>query len=372
MTKARTEEENKITKRVEWLEQYRLRQIKRKEVAERLGVSERQVKRLMKRYLEEGVNGLYHKGENNENNAYNRDYKAKILGYIKTKYYDCGPSYATELLQEEDGLFVNRETLRLWMREEKLMTWTRKREPYRKRRDRKEAFGEMLQIDGCFDHWFGKDSDKTCIINLIDDATSKNMCYMDEEETIRAAVIVLWEWIQKYGIPRSIYADRRNAYINTDLMETNNFFGQMCKNLQIRTIAAFTPQAKGRVERSNQTHQRHLKPLLRLREIATIEEANKYIKQYYLPKHNRKTSIDVPLDVHRKLPKGAKLDDYAYEIDHRKVNNDWTVKYKGKTYQILKRNFCPAKSTVYIKQTFSGSLQIEYKGEKLTYVLIKE
>ena len=109
---------------------------------------------------------------------------------IRDKYYDCGASYASELLEEYEGIKINRETLRLWMKQEQLLIKQRKRKPYRKRRERKTAFGEMLQIDGCFDYWFGRDNPKACLINLIDDATSYNLCYFDSQETIRAATIV--------------------------------------------------------------------------------------------------------------------------------------------------------------------------------------
>lgn len=256
------------------------------------------------------------------------------------------------------------------MKQEQLLIKQRKRKPYRQRRERKESFGEMLQIDGCFDYWFGREHRKACLINLIDDATSYNLCYFDKEETIRAATIVLWQWIKKFGIPKSIYADRRNAYINYDLVESSNFFGNLCRNLKIQTIPAFSPQAKGRVERSNQTHQNRLIPKLRLNNTTTINGANKYINTYYLPNHNKKFTLPIKNDEHKKLPQKAKLDDYSYEISMRKVNNDWTIKYKSKTFQILRKNFCPAKSTIYIKETFSGKIILLFKNQELSYKIV--
>ena len=87
-----------------------------------------------------------------------------------------------------------------------------------------------------------------------------------------------------------------------------------CKNLKIKTIPAFSPQAKGRVERSNQTHQNRLIPKLRLNNITTIQQANKYIKNYYLPCHNKKFASPIIENAHRKLPDNVKLDDFSYEI----------------------------------------------------------
>lgn len=354
-----------------WLQLYESNKIDASDLARELKISKRQAYRIIKRYKEEGLNSLFHKGKNKPSNHHIEEArKEKILRLIKEKYYDCGPSYASELLQENEGIEINRETLRLWMKQAQLLIKRRKRKPYRQRRERKTAFGEMLQIDGCFDYWFGKDNKKACLINLIDDASSYNLCYFDEQETIRAATIVLWQWIEKFGIPQAIYADRRNAYINYDLTESNNFFGNLCRNLKIQTIPAFSPQAKGRVERSNRTHQERLMPKLRLNNITNIAQANKYIKTYYLPNHNKKFALSIQEDSHRKLPQKAQIDDYAYEISERKVANDWTVKYKSKTYQILRKNYCPAKSTIYIKETFTGKTILLFKNQELSYKII--
>lgn len=360
-----------IQRTYEWLKLYEANSINIKGLAKELHISERQVYRIIKKYKEEGILGLHHGNKNKpSHHSYDTTKKAEILRLIREKYYDCGASLASELLEENEGIRINRETLRLWMKQEQLLIKQRKRKPYRQRRERRVGFGEMLQIDGCFDYWFGRDNKKACLINLIDDATSCNLCYFDEQETIRAATILLWKWIKKFGIPQAIYADRRNAYINYDLTESNNFFGNLCKNLKIQTIPAFSPQAKGRVERSNQTHQNRLIPKLRINNITTINNANSYLNNYYLYNHNKKFALPIQEDSHRKLPKKAKIDDFAYEITTRKVGNDWTVKYKAKTYQILRKNYCPAKSTIYIKETFSGKLVLIFKNQELTYKIL--
>ena len=278
----------------ECIRQYEKGKITIKEMSERLNISERQVYRIIRKYKQEGIIGLYHGNKNKpSHHSYTPLKKAEILKLIREKYYDCGASYASELLEEDEGIKVNRETLRLWMKHEQLLIKQRKRNSYRKHRERKTAFGEMLQIDGSFDYWFGRDKPKVCLINLIDDATSYNLCYFDSQETIKAATIVLWKWIKKFGIPQSIYADRRNAYIDYDLTASNNFFGNLCKNLKIQTIPAFSPQAKGRVERSNRTHQERCIPRLRMKNITTIDKSNEYLNNYYLPYHNKKFTLQI-------------------------------------------------------------------------------
>ena len=360
-----------VAERYELLKLYETGNINIKELSQILNVSNQQGYKIVKRYKQEGIKSLYHGNKNKpSNNSYDITKKMEILALIREKYYDCGASYASELLEEYEGIRINRETLRLWMKSEQLLAKQRKRKPYRQRRERKSAFGEMLQIDGCFDYWLGRDKPKACLINLIDDASSYNLCYFDEQETIKAATIVLWKWIKKFGIPQAIYADRRNAYINYDLTESNNFFGNLCRNLKIQTIPAFSPQAKGRVERSNRTHQERLIPKLRLHNITTIKESNRYLSNYYLYNHNKKFALQIQEDRHRKLPEKAKIDDFAYEITERKVANDWTVKYKAKTYQILRRNYCPAKSTIYVKETFTGKIILLFKNQELSYNII--
>lgn len=142
-----------ITERYANIQEYIKGKISIKELSAILKISRQQAYRLIKRFQEEGIVGLEHKNKNKpSHNRCNKEQKQKILNLIKEKYYDCGPSYASELLKENEGIDINRETLRLWMKAEHLLIKQRKRKPYRQRRERKNAFGEMLQIDGCFDY----------------------------------------------------------------------------------------------------------------------------------------------------------------------------------------------------------------------------
>ncbi|MCL2473639.1 MAG: ISNCY family transposase [Alphaproteobacteria bacterium] len=338
-----------------------------------LNLSKSQTFKLLKQYREHGLQSIKHGLCNRlSNNQGNSSVKEQVLGLIRSKYYDFGPTLASEHLLEEEGIQVHPETLRIWMKQAGLAHKTRKRKPYRQRRDRKECFGKMLQIDGSFHHWFGVDKPKACLLNLIDDATSHNLCLFDHEETSYTACIVLWQWIQKYGIPQSIYCDRRNAYISSELSESSGFFGQMCKRLRIQIIPAFSAQAKGRVERSNQTHQDRLVPKMRLHNITTIEAANQYLQRHYLHYHNSRFAKQSASfeDVHSKLPQHTKLDDICYLEETRKVNNDWTIKFRGRTLQITRKNYCPAKSAVMVRYSINGHTDIYYKNEHLSYITL--
>jgi Transposase and inactivated derivatives len=356
-------------KRQAWVKETAEGRLSVKDLSDRLETSERQAWRLLKRYRKEGAKGLLHGLEGKpSNHRHPASFKETVMDLIRNKYWDFGPTLAAEHLAEEERIVIHRDTLCRWMRAEKLLTKVRKRSPHRKKRIRKPRFGQMLQIDGSPHHWFGLDHPKACLLNLIDDATSKNLCFFDHEETLKGACLLLWQWCQKYGIPQSIYADRRNAYISQDLTESNGLFGQMCRRLDIATIPAFSPQAKGRVERSNQTHQDRLIKKMRLVGVTTIDTANAFLKTY-LPNHNRRFSKppEEQIDVHRKLPKHAKLEDFCFFESERKVQNDWTIKYKNKLLQIQRRNYCPAKSTVHVKETLDGTLQIFFKNQKLSF-----
>jgi transposase len=341
--------------------------ITRAEAMSELKISRMTLYRWLIRYRHTGVMGHGLSGRPSNHKAY--PYKNKILGLVRDKYYDCGPTLAAEYLLEEEGLRIHRETLRLWMHEARLMVKTRKRKPYRQRRVRKPCFGDMLQIDGSFHDWFGT-GEKACLMNLIDDATGLTLCLFDKEETVMGACMVLWEWCKKYGIPRSIYSDRRNMYVPKE-EEKGHYFTMMCRNLGIRLIQANSPQAKGRVERSNRTHQERLMPWLRLKGIKDIGQANKAMAGY-LKGHNEKFRMP-PLEESevRKLDKHARLEDYCYIESPRKVSNDWIISYNGRKYQLKPQSiYCPAKATVFVKEALNGKITILYRNLPLNYVSV--
>jgi transposase len=183
-----------------------------------LGISRMTLYRKLSRLERDRMikHGLCGRPSNNKINPM----KERILTLVRNKYFDCGPTLASEFLLDYDDINVNHETLRRWMHTAKLMVRTRKRKPYRQRRVRKPCFNDMLQIDGSFHKWFG--GIETCMMNLIDDATGEDLFLFASEETIESACMLLWVWCKKYGIPRSIYSDRRNMYALDN--EHKNFF----------------------------------------------------------------------------------------------------------------------------------------------------
>jgi hypothetical protein len=180
--------------------------------------------------------------------------------------------------------------------------------------------------------------------------------------------------------------------INKEKSELNNekgYFRTLCNNLNIRVQVANSPQAKGRVERSNGVHQDRLTKLMRLKNITNIGEANRYLVDEYIEEHNNNFSLITKTvegklinketgseitDIHRPLKDGVTLNDICYMEETRKVNNDWTVYYKGECYQLKKQSIYhpPTKSTVYVRKDMEGNVSIFYRNIRIEYTAIKK
>jgi hypothetical protein len=187
------------------------------EASERMELSYRQTKRLWRRYQSKGAKGLVHGSAGRASNRSKpKNVRRKVLRLIRQKYSGVvgerfGPTLASEHLASEDSIERSATTVRRWMLAEGLWSRERKVRLHRKRRDRREHFGELVQMDGSFHEWLEKRGPRGCLMNLVDDATSTTLCRMGEPETIWAAVGVLRSWMEKYGVPRALYTDWKNV-----------------------------------------------------------------------------------------------------------------------------------------------------------------
>jgi transposase len=353
------------------------------DAAEMLGLSYRQGKRWWKRYREEGPRGMVHRSAGRRSNrAKPEEFREKVLERVREKYGGeqarrFGPTLAAEHLAADDGLEVNAETLRLWMLSEGLWSRQRKRKQHRKRRARKEHFGELVQMDGSFHRWLEERGPELCLMNMVDDATSTTLSQLHEQETIWAAVDVFRWWVEKYGAPLALYTDWKNVYVR-EPNEAERLsgeapltqFGRMCRKLGTKIIAANSPQAKGRVERSNGTQQDRLVKKLRLYGMGTAEEANRYLRQHYLPDHNRRFRRE-PVereDYHRKPPGKRELDAIFRLEEERIISQDWVVRYRGRFLQIERESrHAPAGGKVTVCEGRDGSLPVFYRGREVKW-----
>jgi transposase len=239
------------------------------EAGERLDITQRQMRRILRRFEKEGDKGLVHRHRGKaSNHACEPKLKTIIVELYRTKYLGFGPTLAAEKITEEDRHPILAETLRLWLKAENLWDERRKRSGYRKQRKRREQFGDLLQLDGSFHHWFGDNYATACLMDLVDDATGTTMALLDEQETTEAAMKLLMQWIKRYGIPKSIYVDLKTVYISPKTLKLNDelneitaaftHFSKACYKLGIKIIKAYSPQAKGRVERKHAVFQDRL------------------------------------------------------------------------------------------------------------------
>ena len=337
-------------------ERYRLRVMEKvklgiiplKEGAQMMGVSYRQAKRIKSRYEQKGAEGLVHRSRGRRSNRkIDEGIKKAILKRYKERYLGFGPTFAMEKLQEE-GFRMHAETLRNWLLEAGFWQRHRKRNPYRTRREPKHRFGEMVQVDGSHHEWFEDRGDGlSCLMSMVDDATRTTHVLLAEHESTEAAMRLLWGWIERYGIPMSLYCDRKNVYL-TDReptleeqlngIEPLTAFGNACEKLGIEIITAYSPQAKGRVERRHGVFQDRFVKELRLQKINSIEEANKVLHNGFVEDLNRRFTVRAidPQDAHVKLHKRVDLRSiFCFEVS-RTVRNDWVIQYANRYFQLLK------------------------------------
>lgn len=285
------------------LEQILAKNMNRRDAKKRLQISSRHLRRLMAKYKQEGDSGLVHKSRGKRSTqAYPEEKRTKIVQIYREKYSDFGPTLASEKLAEEDHQTVHPETLRLWLKAEKLWRPCRVRKVHRKQRERRPRFGELLQLDGSIHAWFSDLNEQQCLMNMVDDATGKTLAWMDKGETTRAAFALLKWWITEAGIPLAIYVDLKSLYVAPKSLRCDEegeyvepdwltHFSRACQKLGIEIIKAYSPQAKGRVERSHAVYQDRFVKELKLRKIRTIEEANTLLSNGFIKVTGLLTSL---------------------------------------------------------------------------------
>ena len=349
--------------------------LKQKEAAEKLSLSERQIRRLKERVRIEGDKGLTHRLRGKVSNRRIDDKQwQKILNLCRTVYRGFGPTFACEKLLEREKIKISDETLRKRLLVEGLWVKQRKARKYRKWRERKQYAGEMVQLDGSHHPWFESRGDKCVLMGYIDDATGNKSGQFYKYEGTLPAFAGLKHYIKQNGIPLSVYVDRHSTYkgggkqtIDEELNDRFSLsqFERACGELDIKVIHANSAPAKGRIERSFKTDQDRLVKEMRLAGIKNIEEANKFLKSYW-PKHNKRFAVKPikDVDIHRPLFAGMNLDIKLCIKTIRTVRNDFTIVHHKKLYQILNRT-CPRK--VLIEERINGKMLISGNSCYLKY-----
>lgn len=359
------------------------KRFKQSRAAKQLGITTRQIRRLVKRYRAEREAGLISSRRGQpSNHRIEASTKLRAMELIRQHYSDFGPTLACEKLEERHELTISRETLRQWMIVCGL--WVAKRpqqKPVFQMRDRRTRFGELVQIDGSPHDWFEGRSESCTLLVFIDDASGK-LLYLRfvPSETTQAYMSALKRYICSYGRPVSFYSDRHSVFrINTLEAQTGNGltqFGRALETLDIEAIHARTPQAKGRVERANKTLQDRLVKELRLRKINTPKEANRFLSEY-IALHNRRFAV-APRnaeDAHRKLLHSDKeLDLILSRQSQRILSKNLICQYENTQYQIKTtgQGYHLRLARVTVCELQSGEIVILRKGKEMPYTTYRK
>ena len=357
------------------------KRLTQREAAERLALGVRQVKRLVARYRAHGAAGLVsgHRGKRS-NNAIDAAVRREILDLVRDRYWDFGPKFACEKLVEEHGHRVSRETLRKWMVAEGL--WRARARPELRthpRRPRRECVGDLVQIDGSPHAWFEDRGPECVLIVFVDDASSRLLAAgFFAAETLLAYMTTLRAHLAAHGRPVAYYADRFGVFrVNRrDREEALTQFGRALKTLDIGLINAGSPQAKGRVERANQTLQDRLVKEMRLRGIGDMAAGNAYLPEF-LADFNRRFAVAPrnALDAHRGVLHDARELDLILCRQHvRKLTKDLAVRFQCREYQLTGqgRGHRLRGAAVTVCEGFDGAVTILRDGRELPARLLAE
>lgn len=319
------------------------KQISKIEAARRLGITRQHVDRLYQRFCKEGDEGLISKRRGRcSNNRIPDSVRAAVIKIIREKYYDFKPGFAHEKLTEEHGFKLSDETVRQIMTQAGI--WQGKKRKHAKvhqMRTRRSARGELIQLDGSPHDWFEGRRGPCCLLVLIDDASSEIMgLRFVENECLQGYFDLIREYIERCGRPLAFYSDKHSIF-HVNIKEAasgtgETQLGRVARTLDIELIPANSPQAKGRVERANQTFQDRLIKEMRLSGINDIQTANPWLPGF-IKKHNRRFAVEpaTPLDAHRKaIPKSAELDHIFSLQAQRKLSKNLEISYNNVIYQI--------------------------------------
>ncbi len=349
--------------------------LKQREAAELLGISQRQVRRIVKRVREESNKGVIHRSRGKESHRAIPDrIRQKALRLCRGIYAGFNPTLASEKLFERDKIKLSRETIRQWYVAEAIAYDKRKARPHRKWRERKAHCGEMLQMDGSHHDWFEGRGSECVLMAYIDDATSRVYARFYEYEGTIPALDSFKRYILKYGLPLNIYLDRHSTYkgrrkatLEEELTNQQPLsqFGRALEELGVHLIHAQSAPAKGRIERLFKTLQDRLLKEMRLKCIKSISEGNEFLR-FYLPVFNRRFNVEPRSleDLHRPLPQSIELDKILSVKTRHPLRNDFTVVHEGKLYQV--EGNTQAKEVI-VEQRINGSIFITHNGRELRY-----
>ena len=347
--------------------------------ANMLDVTKRQMFRLLKRYRTEGAPAIRHKARgkapNNKIHKAKRDY---ALALVNENYKDFGPTLAAEMLAEHHGFKVSRETLRKWMQEDGIWLSRKQRRTFHQPRQRRECFGELIQIDGSDHRWFEDRADPCTLLVFIGDATSMLMelRFVQSESTF-SYFGALESYLLKHGRPVAFYSDKHTVFRvakPNEHMTGMTQFGRALAELNIEILCANSSQAKGRVERANRTLQDRLVKELRIAGVSSMEDGNAFLEGF-TERFNTKfaKAPAKPDNLHRALNiEPDRLAEVFCLRDKRYVTKDLTLKYDRKRIKLEVNDLTRGLVGKYIDvfEMADGRIQVRAKGVALPHMIL--
>jgi len=365
--------------RLEVMQRLSEKRMRQKEAGEILHLGKRQIKRLLKSYRKQGAVGLVskHRGRKG-NNRLSESMKKQGLNLLKTKYQGFGPTLAHEKLVEKDKLQLSVESVRKIMIEEGLWKPRKlKKVVTHQMRERRACFGELVQIDGSPHDWFEGRAEACVLLVFIDDASGKLLQLLFvENESFFSYCSAAEGYFRQYGKPVAFYSDKHGVFrVNTPSLGQSDAltqFGRAMRELDIQIICANTPQAKGRVERVNQTLQDRLVKEMRLRRISSMADGNAYLPEF-IADFNQRFAVEPrsPVDAHRALTTQDDLATILTWQEQRVVSKNLTVQFEKVVYQIQTKRPSYALRNAHVTVCVNAQQQVTllYKGKPLEHTI---
>jgi transposase len=373
---------SKELSRLEVMQKLSEKRMRQKEGSSVLGISVRHVKRLLSRYRQDGAQGLVSKRRGRtSNNRLSEITRQKALDLLKSKYQGFGPTLACEKLVEIEGLKISNERVRQLMIAEELWKPKKARKMVtHQMRERRACFGELVQIDGSPHDWFEGRAPACSLLVFIDDATGKlGQLSFVKSESFFSYSQAAKQYFERHGKPVAFYSDKHGifrvnqpAYGTTDALTQ---FGRAMQQLDIQIICAHTPQAKGRVERVNQTLQDRLPKELRLRGISTWQAGNAYLPEFMMD-FNRRFAVQPRSDhnAHRLLTDQDDLNQILTWQETRTLSKNLTLQFRKTVYQIQTQHptYAMRHAVVTVCLDAQDQLAIFYKDKSLDYTIFHQ
>jgi len=367
---------------LDWLKRARDKKMTQREAAERMGVSERWARQLLRRMKREGdrvvVHGLRGRASNRKIAAPTQARALEVLR--QPEWHDFGPTFAAEQLAQRHHIEVSDETLRQWMIGAGLWkSRRRKLEQAHCWRPRRSSFGELVQWDTSEHDWLEGRGPVRYLVRMIDDATSWSWGRFVERDATPFNMAVLWEYLEKNGRMVEVYTDRDSMFTvplrpgqsqaERIAQDRLTQLGRSLRELGIGWIAARSPQAKGRIERSFLTAQDRLVKHLRLAKVATMEAANAFLEQEYWPEWNQRFARPVAgfPNQHRALTPHLDLATILCHVEERVIANDYTFSFASRHFQIAREDVQPGmrRQRARIEVRLDGEVYARYQGRYL-------